>query len=146
MKICVVSSIGGHLEEVMQLYSIIAEHEFFFVVNSEGVLPCWIKNRTLRIVHSERDWKLLINIYEAIKILRARRPDVIISCGAGPAVPFALVGKLMGIKVVFIETFAAVVKPTLTGRLMYRLSDLFIYQWKALESVYPGGIYGGSIF
>jgi len=146
LKTCVVSSIGGHLDEVMQLFPVIKDHDWFFVVNAEGGLPKEIEGGTLRIVHSERDWKLLINLWEAARILRARRPDVILSCGAGPAVPFAFVGKLMGIKVVFIETFAAVVKPTLTGRLMYRLSDLFIYQWKALSSVYPEGIYGGSIF
>ena len=132
MKICVVSSIGGHLDEVMQLYPIIAKHDHFFVVNAEGSLPKAIEHKTIRIVHSERDWKLVINSWEAACILRARRPDVIVSCGAGPAVPFALVGKIMGIKVVFVETFAAVKSPTLTGKLMYRLADLFVYQWTTL--------------
>jgi len=146
LKICVVSSVGGHLDEVMQLFSVLAEHESFFVVNAEGGLPEEIEKKTLRITHSERDWKLIVNIWEAAKIMVTRKPDVIISCGAGPAVPFALVGKLMGAKVVFIETFAAVCRPTLTGRLMRPLADLFIYQWKALASHYPKGIYGGPIF
>ncbi len=146
VRICVVSSVGGHLDEVMQLYPTICRHEHFFVVNAEGALPKAIEDRTIRIVHSERDWKLLVNLWEAARILRARRPDVIVSCGAGPAVPFALVGKALGIKVVFVETFAAVERPTLTGRLMYRLADLFVYQWKPLARAYPKGVYGGSIF
>lgn len=146
MKICIVTSVGGHLDEVMQLFAVLKEHHCFFVVNAEGSLPKEIDCDVLRIVHSERDWKLLINLWEAINILRAQRPDVIVSCGAGPAVPFGFVGKLLGIRVIFIETFAAVEKPTLTGRLMYHLSDLFVYQWKTLETVYPKGIFGGPIY
>jgi UDP-N-acetylglucosamine:LPS N-acetylglucosamine transferase len=130
----------------MQLYPIIRLYEHFFVVNAEGDLPIEIGECTLRIVHSERDWKLLLNFWEAYRILLKRRPDVILSCGAGPAVPFAIIGKLLGAKVIFVETFAAVDRPTLTGRLIYPFSDLFIYQWKRLETVYSKGIYGGAIF
>ena len=146
MRICVVSSIGGHLDEVMQLLPVILKHDYFFVVNAEGSLPKVIEEKTVRIIHSERDWKLIINFWEAARILFVRRPDVIISCGAGPAVPFAIVGKVMGMKVVFIETFAAVERPTLTGRLLRPLADLFIYQWENLVTYYPKGIYGGPIF
>jgi len=146
VRICVVSSIGGHLDEVMQLLPVILKHDYFFVVNAEGSLPKVIEEKTVRIIHSERDWKLIINFWEAARILFVRRPDVIISCGAGPAVPFAIVGKVMGMKVVFIETFAAVERPTLTGRLLRPLADLFIYQWENLVTYYPKGIYGGPIF
>ena len=130
----------------MQLFPVIKDYDWFFVVNAKGNLPKDIEGRSLRIVHSERDWKLIINFWEAARILLARRPDVIISCGAGPAVPFALVGKAMGMKVIFIETFAAVERPTLTGRLLRPLADLFIYQWKNLATFYPNGVYGGPIF
>jgi len=146
MRICIVTSIGGHLDEVMQLLPVIRKYEYFFVVNAEGSLPKEVEEKTIRIVHSERDWKLIINFWEAARILLARRPDVIISCGAGPAVPFALVGKAMGMKVIFIETFNAVKKPTLTGRLLRPLADLFIYQWETLAAYYPKGVYGGPIF
>jgi len=146
LEICVVSSIGGHLDEVLCLLPVLNENDFFVVTNAEGSLPPEIESRTIRIAHSQRDWKLMVNLWEAWKILSEHRPDVIISCGAGPAVPFALVGKVLGIKVVFIETFAAVKKPTLTGRILYYFSDLFIYQWKNLSESYPKGIYGGSIF
>jgi beta-1,4-N-acetylglucosaminyltransferase len=146
VKICIVTSIGGHLDEVMRLLPVIKEHEYFFVVNAEGSLPKEIEEKTIRIVHSERDWRLIINFWEAAWILLERRPDVIISCGAGPAVPFAIVGKTMRMKVVFIETFAAVERPTLTGRFLRPMADLFIYQWKTLAHAYPKGEYGGPIF
>ena len=146
LKICVVSSIGGHLDEAMQLLPVLEAHDWFFVVNAEGELPARLDGRTMRIVHSERDWKLVVNLWQAARILRTRRPDVILSFGAGPAVPFSLVGKAMGMKIVFVETFAAVTKPTLTGRILYRLADLFVYQWESLGPIYRKGIYGGPVF
>jgi beta-1,4-N-acetylglucosaminyltransferase len=146
LKICVVSSIGGHLDEVMKIFPLIHEHENFFVVNAEGPLPKAIEGKTIRITHSERDWKLILNFYEAFKILCRSRPDVIISTGAGPAVPFSIAGKIFGAKILFIETFTAVSQPTLTGRIMYRIADKFIYQWEALRFFYPKGEYAGTIY
>jgi len=146
LKICVVSSIGGHLDEVMKIFPLIQEHEYFFVVNAEGPLPKAIRDKTVRVTHSERDWKLILNIYEAFKILCRSRPDVVISTGAGPAVPFSIAGKIFGAKILFIETFTAVSRPTLTGRIMYRIADKFIYQWETLRSFYPNGEYAGTIY
>ena len=83
-----------------------------------------MEGKTHFITHSERDWKTLINLWEAWCLLRRERPALILSTGAGPAVPFALVGRFVfGIKVVFIETVTRVYKPSLTGRLMYWLAD-----------------------
>jgi UDP-N-acetylglucosamine:LPS N-acetylglucosamine transferase len=86
-----------------------------------------------------------LNLLEAWKILRMEKPRLILSTGAGPVVPFTLVGKFLGIKTVFIETFTRVTKPSLTGRLMYWLADRFFYQWRLLETFFPKGIYGGPL-
>jgi len=104
-----------------------------------------MQGKTYFIRHSERDWLFFFNLLEAWKILRKERPRVILSTGAGPVVPFALVGKLLGVKTIFVETFTRVTKPSLTGRIMYRLADRFFYQWKPLESYFPKGIYGGPL-
>ncbi len=50
--------------------------------------------RTHFIRHSERDWLFLVNLWEAARILSRERPDVILSTGAGPVVPFALVARV----------------------------------------------------
>ena len=52
----------------------------------------------------------------------------------------------MGKKVIYIETFARVNDCTRAGKLMYKIADLFIYQWEALEKFYPNGVFGGSIY
>lgn len=146
MKICIISSVGGHLTEVLQLKDIYMKYDFFFVINDKRNISEEINERAYFITHSERDWKFLINLYEAFNIFRKERPNVILSTGAGPAVPVSLVGKFFGCSIIFIESFAAVERPTLTGRIMYYIADKFFYQWEKLGKYYPKGIYGGSIF
>lgn len=144
--ICIVSSCGGHLTEVRQFKRLFAGHAHFYVVNDEAILPADMQGRTYFIAHSERDWRLLLNFWEAFQILRKERPLVILSTGAGPVVPFAIVGKLLfGTRVVFVETLTRIERPSLTGRLMYHLADDFFYQWLPLAQFFPRGTYGGPL-
>lgn len=145
LKICIVSSCGGHLTEVRVLQPLYENYEHFYVLNDRVSLPEDMKGRTYFIRHSERDWLFFINLWEAWKILRKERPELILSTGAGPVVPFALVGKLLGVSALFIETFNRVTEPSLSGRIMYYLADRLFYQWKTLERFYPKGIYGGPL-
>ena len=92
-----------------------------------------------------RTGMFVVNLVEAWRILRRERPDVILSTGAGPAVPFALVGRLLGIPTVFVETFTRISSPSLTARIMYRLAARFVYQWPALARYFPRGVYGGML-
>jgi len=145
MKICIVSSCGGHLTEVRALRSAYEAYDPVYVLNDAVTLPEDMQERTYFIRHSERDWLFAFNLWEAWKILRKEKPRLILSTGAGPAVPFALVGKVLGVPNIFIETFTRVNRPSLTGRIMYRLADRFYYQWRALEQFFPKGVYGGPL-
>ncbi len=140
-----VSSSGGHLTEVRTLLPVFREHEHFYVLNEAIPLPADMQGRTFFIRHSERDWLTLVNVFEAMAILRRERPDVLLSTGAGPIVPFALAAKLFRIPVVFIETMTRIHEPSLTGKLMYRLADRFFYQWPTLAKFFPRGTYGGPL-
>ena len=145
-KICLVSSCGGHLTELRALLPALTGYELRFVLNDRIELPNELVGRTHFITHSERDLRTITNLFEAVRILRSERPDLILSTGAGPAVPFAIVGKFLGIPSIFVETVARIHKPSLTGRLMYYLADVFIYQWPGLRRFFRRGIYGGHLF
>lgn len=145
MRVCIVSSCGGHLTEVRQLLPAYAAYDHFYVLNDRAMLPPDMAGRTYFIRHSERDLRQLTNLREAWNILRRERPRVILSTGAGPAVPFALVGRLLGCTIVFIETITRIDRPSLTGRIMYRLAHRFYYQWESLAPHFPKGVCGGLI-
>lgn len=146
MKVCVVSSCGGHLTEVRALRSAYEIWPHFYVLNDKALLPADMEGSTYFIAHSERDWKFVLNLWEAWRILWRERPTVILSTGAGPAVPFALVGRwLFGCRIVFVETITRIHKPSMTGRIMYRLAHDFYYQWATLRDYFPNGKNGGPL-
>ena len=146
MKTCIVSSCGGHLTEVRCMVAAYAQYEHFYVLNDKALLPEDMEGRTHFIAHSERDWRFFQNLWEFIRIFRKEQPDVILSTGAGPAVPAAIIGRLFfQTHVIFVETVTRIDKPSLTGRIMYRLAHDFFYQWESLRSFFPKGRYGGLL-
>ena len=89
---------------------------------------------------------LIRNIFVAWKVLKKEKPDLIISSGAAVAVPFFYLGKLFGAKLIYIEVFDRIDKPTMTGKMVYPITDRFIVQWEEQKKVYPKAVNLGSIF
>lgn len=149
MKICLVGSSGGHLTHLYMLKNFWNNKERFWVTfNKEDARSKLLDEKVYYCYYpTNRSIKALIkNTLLAIKILKKEKPDLIISSGAAVAVPFFYIGKLMGAKLIYIEVFDRYNKPTLTGKLVYPITDKFIIQWKEEKKVYPKAIYLGSIF
>jgi UDP-N-acetylglucosamine:LPS N-acetylglucosamine transferase len=144
-KICIISSPGGHLTEALALKPCYEKYDHFYVLNDHALLAADMEGRTYFIRHSERDLLFFMNLLEAWRILRRERPALILSTGAGAVVPFTLVGKLLGVRSLFVETFTRVTKPSLTGRIMYRLADRFFYQCDGVRRYFPKAVCGGPL-
>lgn len=149
IKVCLVSSSGGHLTHLYMLKPFWENRDHFWVtfdkedarslLEGEKMYPCYYpSNRSLKA--------MLINTFSAFKILRRERPQLIVSCGAAVAVPFFYVGKLFGAKLIYIEVFDRIDSSSLTGRLVYPIADRFIVQWEEMKKIYPKAIDLGSIF
>ena len=109
------------------------------LLEGERVYPCYYPtNRNLK--------NLLKNTVVAWKVLRKEKPDLLISSGAAVAVPFFYLAKLMGKKLIYVEVYDRIDKPTLTGRLVYPIVDCFIVQWEEQKQVYKKAVNLGSIF
>ena len=151
MKICFVSSSGGHWEELMCLRSVAAEHDALFITEAGGQAEDSALARIITLPQINRHEKGFLRHFAALfararRILRDERPDAVVTTGALVAYPFCLWAKLMGAKVVYIESFARVKDGSLTGRLVYPMADLFLVQWEELLKVYPKAKYVGGIF
>lgn len=86
------------------------------------------------------------NLGLALRLLIRYRPDVVVSTGAGVAFPFFVIGRLFGARTVYLEVYDRIDLPTMTGRLCYPLSDLFLLQWPEQQRFYPKGVVVGSVF
>ena len=151
MKACFVASSGGHWEELMCLRPIAEEHDTFYVTEAGGQA----KDSSLKDIYlvpqinrRQKDflWRFLKLMISTGKIMLREKPDVVVTTGALISYPFCLYAKLMGKKVVYIETFARVNDRSLTGRLVYPLADLILVQWESLLELYPKAKYVGGIF
>lgn len=149
MKICLVGSSGGHLTHLYLLKKFWCDKERFWVTFPKEDAKSMLKDEKMYSCYFPTNRNLLNlvkNSYLAIKILVKEKPDLIISSGAAVAVPFFYFGKLLGSKTVYLEVFDRVDKPTLTGKLVYPLTDLFIVQWEDMKKVYPKAKNLGSIY
>lgn len=73
------------------------------------------------------------NLVLARRTIREYKPDVILSTGAALAVPFFVVGRLLGVRTVFVESFTRVNRPSLSGRMVYPLASVFFMQWPSFR-------------
>jgi beta-1,4-N-acetylglucosaminyltransferase len=148
MKICLVTSSGGHLFHVHLLKRFWEKHERFWVASKKEDALYLLKDEKVYWAYypTPRNVKNLIrNTILALKVLIKERPDVIVSSGSAVAVPFFYFGKLFGCKTVFIEVYDRISTPTLTGKLVHPIADLFIVQWEEQKKFYPKGILLGQM-
>ena len=149
IKVCLVGSSGGHLTHLYMLKPFWKNKDHFWVtfdkedarslLEGEKMYPCYYPtNRSLKA--------LIKNTKIAWNVLHKEKPDLIISCGAAVAVPFFYIGKMMGAKLVYIEVFDRIDKPTMTGKMVYPIVDKFVVQWEEQKKVYPKAVNLGSIF
>ena len=142
-------SSGGHLTHLYQLKTFWENKNRFWVTFNKEDANSLLKDEKVYYCHfpTNRSVKaLLINTVIAWKVLRKEKPDLIISSGAAVAVPFFYLGKLFGAKTIYIEVFDRIDASTITGKLVYPISDKFIVQWDEMKKIYPKAINLGSIF
>ena len=149
IKVCLVGSSGGHLTHLYQLKPYWKNKNRFWVTFDKEDANSLLKGE--KIYHcyfpTNRNIKALLkNTVVAWKVLRKEKPDLIISSGAAVAVPFFYLGKLFGAKTIYIEVFDRIDASTITGKLVYPISDKFIVQWDEMKKIYPKAINLGSIF
>jgi len=149
MKVCIVCSAGGHLVEVLLLYDAYKKYEKFFITfKREDSLELVKKERVYFVEDPSRDIKKFIKCaFQTFRVMFKEKPNIIISTGAGVAIPTCYIGKfLLKSKIIFIESLCRITKPSLSGKLIYPISDLFFVQWKNLLKYYGSkAVYRGAI-
>ena len=146
-KICLVSSSGGHWEQLQKLEPLIRKYDGFFVTEKTKFEA---NARYLMIQTDLKDKfmfpKMLINGLKALKIWIKEKPDFIVTTGTMVAYPFYLLAIIMHKKFICIETFGRADMPTVAGKMMEKHSDLFIVQWESQVKHYKKAIYGGCLY
>ncbi len=143
-----VCSPGGHLVQMLSLepawrglettwVTLPGADVEYLLAGQDVVLGRGPTNRSVK--------NLIRNLGIALRTVRARRPEVILSTGAALAVPFFLVGRLYGCRCVYVESFTRVEGLSRSGRMVYPLAHAFFVQWPSLTKRFRKAVYVGSV-
>lgn len=154
-KVLFISSTGGHFDELMQLKPLFDKYDYNIITEkdkSSEELKKIYNDKIFYLLYCTRKnlftyfFKFIYNIFKSLYLYAKIKPKYIISTGTHTAVPICYIGKLFDSKIIFIETFANRNTKTLSGKLIYPISDLFIVQWEEMLEKYPKAILGGAIY
>jgi UDP-N-acetylglucosamine:LPS N-acetylglucosamine transferase len=145
-KIGLICSAGGHYTEMLQLWEAFEEYPKFLLtyrevttMNQEGTY--YLENIFRGPV------AFMKGVIKIFLILLKEKPDLLFSTGSEIAAPAFYFGKfLYRTRLIYLECSAQVYLPSLTGRCVYPITDLFLVQWEALLTKYgPKAKYVGGL-
>lgn len=151
-KICLISSSGGHFEQLLMLRKLADSYDIFIVTEKTKYNK---KDNKINYYVSQVNRKEILFIpkiigifFKSLFIYLKEKPDVVISTGALASIPMLFIGHLFKKKVIYIESFAKINSPTMTGKLVYKRkwANQFYIQWESMKEFYPNAIYKGGIY
>lgn len=150
-KICFAASSGGHFEQLLMLRPLMERYDSFVVTERTDYQAQAKGQRMYYVTQVNRREKLfplkLLHIsFQSLGILLREKPDLVITTGVLAMIPLCLLAKLFGKKLIYIESFAKISSPNLSGKLLYRFADQFYVQWESMLKIYPKAICLGGIY
>jgi UDP-N-acetylglucosamine transferase subunit ALG13 len=134
---------------LLDLQPVWSEYDYFFVTEDTALGRTLAEQHPTRFLphfawgqaKQGRVWlmlrRALRSFIDTAKIMFRERPDVVISTGAGAVFPVVLWGRLLGAKIVVVESFARFENPSLFGRIAGPLAHHLVVQSAKLAKVYP---------
>ena len=146
-KLCMVSSSGGHWEQLRKLQPLVDKYDGFYVTE-KTMFECDAKYFMHQTDLKDKLMipKMIVNSCKALIIWIKEKPDFVITTGTIVAYPFYILSRVNKKKFVFIETFARAKMPTQAGLKMQKHTDLFIVQWESQKQFYDNAVYGGCLY
>jgi beta-1,4-N-acetylglucosaminyltransferase len=144
-----VCSTGGHLLQLVALQESWERFTRAWVTFDKSDARSLLAAERVFYAHgpTNRSVKNMIrNLAVAWRVVREVRPRVVVTTGAGVAVPFAWVARLRGAKVVYVESLARIEGPSLTYRLISPIASRRYVQWPELAETLPRARFAGNVF
>jgi hypothetical protein len=145
-KLLAISSGGGHWVQLLRLRPAFEGCDVIFSTVSRDY-KCTVSSDKFNVViDSNRSSNLaMVCCAVSVLILLVReRPDIIITTGAAPGYFAARIGKLLGSRVVWVDSVANAEEMSLSGRKARNFSDLWLTQWAHVSNS-GGPDYLGSV-
>lgn len=140
MKIWCICSGGGHLTELLEVVYNLKKYKLVLVTyyGKNNILPNNIFSVHYSVTYYKTNFlKFFVGLFQLILKFFREKPEFMISTGGELSIPFFYFGKIFfNSKLIFIETANRVTQPTITGKIVYPITNLFLVQWKSLLKKY----------
>lgn len=146
--VLLVASTGGHLAQLLELRPWWSKLKRTWVTFDKADARSSLVGEDVVYAHHPTTRNLgnaLRNLALAEKVIRSKRPDLVVSTGAGVALPMFLAARRGRIPTMYLEVYDRVESRTLTGRMCRPLSSAFCVQWHEQEALYPGAEFVGAV-
>ena len=147
-QIALVASAGGHLSQLCKVAQAWSDRSTFWVTTTHIVSGSLGEGSKVYVVgecNREHLSRVILVLFRCLYIVVKERPDVVISTGAAPGCLMCLLGRLLGARIVWLDSITNVGRVSLSGRLVRPFADLFLVQWPELAKKYRGAQYVGTI-
>ncbi len=136
-KVALVSSHGGHLTEMLCLSDVFEGYETFHITYN-ATTPSMLRNcHFLSNKWFKNPLYFFPTLFTILKIMQKEKPEIIFSTGAEIAVPVFWIAKIFtNSRLIYMECSAQVTTPSMTGKALYNISDIFLVQWEPLLEKY----------
>ena len=148
LRICLAASAGGHISQLLKLAACWDGYKTFYVTTTEVVRDNLGKLGEVYVVgecNRQHPIRVLAVFLRCVCIIYKERPDVVISTGAAAGCILCFLGKLLGAKVVWIDSITNVERISLSGRMVRYIADLFLVQWPELAGRYKRVEFVGTV-
>ncbi len=148
LRICLAASAGGHISQLLKLAESWNGFETFCVTTTDVVRDKLSRFGPVYVVgecNRQHPIRVVRVLLRCIGVALRERPDVVISTGAAAGCLLCILGKMLGAKVVWIDSITNVERISLSGRMVRRMADLFLVQWPDLARRYKGTEFVGAV-
>lgn len=147
-QICIATSSGGHLSQILLLRPWWSKKNRFFVSFDKPGVRDSLGGETLYWAHGPEHGNV-INAFKnfclALRILSDKKTSLVFSMGAGIAPPFFAAAKILGIKTLYIEPYDFATTPSASAVISSFLVDELLVQHRGVMSKLRRGKYRGAI-
>jgi UDP-N-acetylglucosamine transferase subunit ALG13 len=148
MDVLVVCSSGGHLFDACAISPAWSGRTRAWVSFDKADVRSLLAEEQVYFGHGPTNRNipnLIRNIGFAWRVIGESRPRVLVTTGAGIAVPFAWVARLRGARVIYVECAGRIDRPSLSGRLISPVADRIYAQWPELAATWSRARYAGNV-
>jgi UDP-N-acetylglucosamine:LPS N-acetylglucosamine transferase len=133
-KVLLVSSSGGHYVQLSLLKSAFNKQAVVWAIAGKGDVVSQLANYRLTDANKETPLKLLKLAWEVLNIVIIEKPQAIVSTGAAPGLLAILVGRVFGMKTLWIDSVANSARLSLSGRIARYFANTTLTQWEHLAT------------